>query len=100
MGDFVLLTRSGLSREKAFRLLLLAGASATTGGLLGYLVLDWIRGMLPYALALSAASFLYISMCELIPRLAVEGGGHKAFRNRILLFGLGSVIAFLIGLEH
>ena len=100
VGDFVLLTRSGLSREKAFRLLLLAGASAATGGLLGYLVLDWIRGMLPYALALSAASFLYISMCELIPRLVVEGGGHKAFRNRILLFGLGSVIAFLIGLEH
>ncbi len=100
IGDFVLLTRFGLSRTKAFRLLLTAGASAVLGGVLGFFVLEHAQGVLPYALALSASSFLYIAMSELLPRLSAEISGRRGFIRQFSLLMLGAVIAFIIGAEH
>ncbi|MCG5031946.1 ZIP family metal transporter [Mesosutterella sp. OilRF-GAM-744-9] len=100
IGDFVLLRRQGLSQSRAYRLMLIAGASATAGGLLGYFVMDAVKWLLPYALALSGASFLYISMCELIPRLGAEISSRSDFLRQFLLIGLGAVIAFFIGHGH
>ena len=100
VGDYALLTRFGLSRDRAFRLLLIAGAAAATGGVLGYLVLDRIRAMLPYALALSAASFLYIAMCELVPRITAGVSDRRSFWRLAVLLLAGAAVAFLIGIEH
>ena len=100
VGDFVLLTVSGVSEKRAFRLLMIAGASAAAGGILGYFVMEKMTSLLPYALMLSAASFLYISMCELIPRLSASVEGKGAFLRQAMLLLLGAAIAFVIGIEH
>ena len=71
-----------------------------TGGVLGYLVLDRIRAMLPYALALSAASFLYIAMCELVPRITAGVSDRRSFWRLAVLLLAGAAVAFLIGIEH
>jgi len=69
LGDFVLLLSVGWSRRKA---LLANGASSLAsvlGGVVGWLALDGAQGALPYALAVAAASFLYIAVADLMPLL-------------------------------
>ena len=69
LGDFVLLLSAGWSRRRA---LLANGASSlasVAGGVVGWLALDGAQGALPYALAVAAASFLYIAVADLMPLL-------------------------------
>ena len=100
IGDFVLLRQQGVERKDAFRMLMLAGASAVAGGVLGYFVMDVVKGALPFALAVSGASFLYIALCELIPRLAERARGRGTVLRQAALLASGAVIAFLIGIGH
>lgn len=68
-GDFLLLRAAGWSRRKA---LLANGASALAavlGGVLGWWALDGAQAALPYALAIAAASFLYVAVADLLPWL-------------------------------
>ncbi len=69
LGDFVLLLSAGWSKRKA----LLANAASSfasfLGGVVGWLALDGAQGALPYALAVAAASFLYIAVADLMPLL-------------------------------
>jgi zinc and cadmium transporter len=39
------------------------------GGVVGYFLLDHVQGALPYALALAAASFIYIALSDLLPEM-------------------------------
>lgn len=98
IGDFVLIRHQGLSREQAFRVLALSGASAVAGGVLGLYVMDAVRELLPYALAVSGASFLFIALCELIPRLAERITGRGDLVRQALFLAIGAAAAFLI--EH
>ena len=100
IGDFVLIRQQGVERKSAFRMLMLAGASAVAGGVLGYFVMDAVKGALPFALAISGASFLYIALCELIPRLAERACGRAAVLRQAALLASGAAIAFLIGIGH
>jgi zinc and cadmium transporter len=69
IGDFMILLNAGFSRRKAFVFNLAAGGSAVIGGVIGYFVLDTMQGLLPYALALAAASFIYIALSDLLPEM-------------------------------
>jgi zinc and cadmium transporter len=46
-----------------------AGSSAVLGGLIGYLLVDALSGLLPYMLTLAASSFIYVALADLIPQL-------------------------------
>jgi zinc and cadmium transporter len=39
------------------------------GGVIGYFVLESMQRLLPYALALAAASFIYIALSDLLPEM-------------------------------
>jgi zinc and cadmium transporter len=84
LGDFGILIRSGLSRKKALFYNALSGSSAIIAGILAYFFMQQMKTFIPYALAFSASSFLYIAMAELIPEM------HK--KTKVL----ESVIQFLL----
>lgn len=69
VGDFLVLLSSGYSRARALWLNVLSSLAAVVGGLIGWLILSGASGILPYVLVLAAASFIYISVADLVPVL-------------------------------
>jgi len=69
LGDFAILINAGFTRLRAF---LLNGASSLAmviGALLAWWAIDVVHHVLPYILAFTAASFIYIAVADLIPTL-------------------------------
>lgn len=69
VGDFMILLNAGFTKRKAFVFNLISGASAVVGGVIGYFALASTQGLLPYALAIAAASFIYIALSDLLPEM-------------------------------
>jgi zinc and cadmium transporter len=67
LGDFVILLQSGYSRGRALALNVLSSLAAIFGALFGFTLFSVARSTIPYLLALSAASFLYIALADLVP---------------------------------
>ena len=95
VGDFAILLDSGYGPRKA---LLLNGLSATAtlpGALAAYFWLGDTREAVPYILALSAASFIYIATADLIPGLHKQVTLPASLRQLVLLLaGIGTIAAF------
>ncbi len=69
VGDFAILLNGGLSRTRALTLNLLTSLTSVIGGVIGYFALRHAMELLPYALAVTAASLLYVAVADLIPGL-------------------------------
>jgi zinc and cadmium transporter len=69
VGDLAILLHSGMSRGKAMWLNLLASLTSVIGGVVAYFALGTAMVVLPYAITLAAASFIYIAVADLIPGL-------------------------------
>lgn len=69
LGDFVLLLSAGWSKRRALLANGLSSLSSVLGGLVGWLAFERAHAALPYALAVAAASFLYIAVADLLPML-------------------------------
>lgn len=69
VGDFAILLESGYSRGQAFLYNTLSGLSTLLGAVLAFLFLRALQMVIPYIMALSAASFLYIATADLVPSL-------------------------------
>ena len=67
VGDFMILLHAGYTKRKALLLNLLASLTSVAGGIAGYFVLQQTQAAVPYVLAVSAASFIYIAVADLIP---------------------------------
>ena len=67
VGDFAILLHAGYSRGKALMLNVAVGAASIVGAVAAFFAFDQMPALLPYFLALSAASFLYVAMADLIP---------------------------------
>lgn len=67
IGDFMVLLGSGYTRRRALFWNFVSSLTAVAGGILGYLLLDFMDQALPYVLALASASFIYVAMADLIP---------------------------------
>ena len=97
VGDFMVLLDCGLTRARALMLNLASSAMAVVGGIVGYFSLANAQYVVPYVLALAAASFIYIAVADLIPGL------HRAMDTRstvwqIVLIAAGIVTVALPGL--
>ncbi len=68
-GDFAILLHSGYSRKKAILYNLLSSATSLIGALLGYFFLKDMMEFIPYIMVLSASSFIYIAIADLVPGL-------------------------------
>ncbi|QWF71004.1 ZIP family metal transporter [Methylomonas paludis] len=69
VGDFAILLHSGYTKAKALLYNVLSSLATVVGGLLGWLSLGDLHGILPYFLSLAASSFIYIAVADLIPTL-------------------------------
>jgi zinc and cadmium transporter len=100
VGDFMILLNAGFSRRRAFGFNLASGASAVLGGLVGYFVLDRVQGLLPYALALAASSFIYIALSDLLPELMRRSALRHSLPQVLLVFAGVALAALITGLGH
>jgi zinc and cadmium transporter len=92
IGDFMILLNAGFSRRRAFGFNLLSGMSAVLGGVVGFYVLEASESLLPYALAVAAASFVYIALSDLLPEMMRRSSLAKSLPEVGLVL-LGVVIA-------
>ncbi len=69
LGDFGILIRGGMSRAKALFYNILSGATAILFGVLAYFFMEGVQSLIPFALAFSASSFIYIALADLIPEM-------------------------------
>lgn len=88
VGDFAILLGAGYSRRQALSLNVLSGASGAAGAIVAFVALDQAPAIMPYMLALAAASFLYVAMADLMPDLHRGRIDAAAFRQ-VLLVGAG-----------
>jgi zinc and cadmium transporter len=94
VGDFMILLNAGFTRRRAFLFNLLSGLSAVLGGVIGYFVLDAMQSLLPYALAIAGASFIYIALSDLLPEMMRRSSLAKTLPEVGLVL-LGVVVAAL-----
>jgi zinc and cadmium transporter len=100
VGDFAILVHSGMSRRRAFIMNMTTGLASVVGGIGAYFGLQRALGVLPYALALAAAGFLYIAVAGLIPGLHRRVDPRTSLAQ-IVLMGLGvGTIAWAESLAH
>ncbi len=69
VGDFAILLNGGFSRAKALLFNTLASLATLAGALVAYFFLQETIVVVPYVLAIAAASFIYIAVADLIPGL-------------------------------
>ncbi|MDO9153494.1 MAG: ZIP family metal transporter [Paludibacter sp.] len=99
LGDFGILLKSGYSRKKALLFNLLSGSSSLVVGIAAYFLLDLVQGFIPYALALAAASFLYVSLADLIPVMHKETKPKESI-IQVVLIVMGVAIIFFTVANH
>lgn len=97
VGNFAVLLHSGMSRARAFSWNLISALGAVVGGVVGYFALSSVMPALPYALAVSAASLLYVAVADLIPGLHRRVGAADSLAQ-VALISLG--IGLVVLVEH
>ena len=88
VGDFAILLHAGYSRARALMLNALSAVASAAGAVAAFLAFDIVPRMLPYFLALAAASFLYVAMADLIPGLH-RGRTDAGSLRQIVLIAAG-----------
>jgi zinc and cadmium transporter len=98
VGDFAILLDSGYGRTRALVLNSLSAAATLPGAVAAFLWLGETRVAVPYILALSAASFIYIAAADLIPGLHRQVTAAASLRQlALLLAGIGTIALFHFG---
>jgi zinc and cadmium transporter len=96
VGDLAILLNSGMRRRRALALNVVVSLTSVAGAVLAYFLLEQALGYLPYALAIAAASFLYIAVADLIPGLHRRVDARTSVQQ-VALIALGIL---LIGVSH
>ncbi len=100
VGDLAILLHGGMTRRRAMILNIAVSLTSVAGAVLAYFLLARAVQALPYALAIAAASFLYVAVADLIPGLHRRVDARTSVRQ-VLLIVLGIlVIAFSHEFAH
>jgi zinc and cadmium transporter len=92
VGAFAILLNGGMSRARALAFNVLSGLTSVVGGLAAYAALGHSLSVLPYAIALAAASLLYVAVADLIPGLHRQVSAAAGVRQVFLiLIGVGLI---------
>ncbi len=95
VGDFAILLESGYSRTRAMVLNMLSSLTTLPGAVIAYFFLGATMEAVPYILAISAASFIYIAVADLVPSLHHQIGFKSALRQLLLILaGIGTIAYF------
>ncbi len=95
VGDFAILLEGGYSRAKALIFNTLSSLATVPGAVAAYFFLGEIQEAIPYFLALSAASFIYIATADLVPDLHRKTGTKQGLMQLTLMVaGIGTIGLF------
>ena len=98
VGDFAILLENGYERKQAMILNSISAAATLPGAVIAYFWLGEMHAATPYILAISAASFIYIAIADLIPGLHRQVTLTAALRQlTLLLAGIGTIALFHTG---
>ena len=95
VGDFAILLHAGYSRSRALVLNVLSSLASAAGAVAALVAFESLPPLLPYFLALAAASFLYVAMADLIPGLH-RGRTDASSMRQILLIAAGVATMMLL----
>ncbi|HQN17342.1 MAG TPA: ZIP family metal transporter, partial [Bacteroidales bacterium] len=90
-----ILLHSGMTRKKALLYNMLSGSTAIVAGIAAFYFLDNVKMLIPYVLAFSASSFLYIALADLIPEMHKKTKVQDSLLQFLLIVS-GIVIIYLI----
>ena len=96
VGDLAILLNGGMSRRRAMTLNVAVSLTSIAGAIVAWYLLAQALQWLPYALAIAAASFLYVAVADLIPNLHLRVDA-KTSVQQVVLITLGILV---IGLSH
>ncbi|MFX0187538.1 MAG: ZIP family metal transporter [Candidatus Hodarchaeota archaeon] len=97
IGDFGILLQNQYSKRKAFLLNLLSSSTTIPAAILGYYILDIVSSTIPFIIAISAASFVYIALSDLTPDLHRNVGLGYGIRQIILILaGIGIIVLIIL----
>ena len=88
-GDFAILLESGYSRSQSLWWNGLSSLAALVGAVFSFFLLPTVQSLVPYLLAISAASFIYIALADLVPGRRTSGG-LKSLLWELPLIALGA----------
>jgi len=95
VGDFAILLENGYSKTRALILNSLSSLTTLPGAVIAYFYLGATREAVPFILALSAASFIYIAVADLVPSLHRQAGLKAALMQFVLILaGIGTIAIF------
>lgn len=100
LSDFTILLSSGFSRWRAFFWNTLSGLGTLVGVVAAYGGLGYAEAIVPYALSVAAASFLYIGLADLVPGLHGRMGAAKGVWQFAMMIAGMVTIATLTMLPH
>lgn len=96
VGDFSVLLMTGYRRGRALLLTVASSAALFVGAIVAFALLRPGGAALPFIMAVAAASLIYVSLADLVPRLRVGAGGRSAVSVIILVaFGIGVIYAIV-----
>jgi zinc and cadmium transporter len=96
VGDLAILLNGGMSRRRALALNIAVSLTSVAGAVVAWYLLAQALEWLPYALAVAAASFLYVAVADLIPGLHRRVDARTSLQQ-VLLIALGILVT---GLSH
>jgi zinc and cadmium transporter len=97
LGDLAVLLHSGMKPRRALLFNMLSGFSSVIGALVGYFALSQALAVLPYAIAVAAASLIYVAVADLIPGLH-KRVDPKGSLMQVVLIALG--VAVIVACER
>lgn len=94
IGDLAILVNGGMGRARALWVNVAVSLTSVVGAVLAYLALGSALYVLPYALAVAAASFLYVAVADLIPGLHRRIDARTSVQQVALIL-LGMVVIYV-----
>ncbi len=101
VGDFAILLESGFSRSRALWFNMLSSLTALLGAVITYFILPVVQPLVPYLLSVSAASFIYIALADLVPGRRATGGLRSlAWELPLIALGVGTIAVLRLSAAH
>jgi zinc and cadmium transporter len=95
VGDFAILLDGGYSRSRALLYNTLSSLSTLPAAIAVHFSARMIEPAIPYLLAISAASFIYVAIAGLIPGLHEQRNPGASARQLVLMLaGIGTIMLF------
>jgi len=95
VGDFAILLNNQYSRAKAFGLNIVSGLTSVVGAVGAYYFMLEVQASIGYIMAISASSFIYIAIGDLMPGLSQKNTFKQSILQVFLLLcGIATILFF------